>query len=114
VEIILDVVVLAAASVLTFWGLRLSRLFKGGIMGRSFGWAAFGFALFGLAESFDIAWELGWLGSNEYFSNAHPLLETAFIVILALSMRGFYSAWNTGFSKARSSGTAQGTDSTIR
>ena len=114
VEIVLDLVVMGAASVLTFWWLRLSRLFKGGIMGRSFGWAALGIALFGLAEGSHIAWEFGWLGSSEYFSNAHPVLETSFVVILALAMRGFYSAWNTGFSKARSSGTAQGSDSPIR
>ena len=105
-EIVLDLVVMGAASVLAFWWFRLSRLFKGGIMGRSFGRAAFAVGLFGAAEGSHIALELGWLGFNEYLSNVHVVLEAVFIVVLALAMRGFYSAWNTGFSKA-SSGVSQ-------
>ncbi len=113
-EIVLDLVVIGAALVLTLWWSRLSRLFKGGIMGRSFGGAALAIALFGAAEISDVVYELGWLASHGWFSSVHIVLEAASIMVLALAMRGFYSAWNTGFSKARSSGTAQGSDSTIR
>ncbi len=64
-------------------------------------------ALFGVSEGTHVALETGLLAPDAYLSLLHPVFEALFIVVLALAMLGFYSAWNTGFSKARSSGTSK-------
>jgi len=92
--------IMVALGILSFWWFRISRLFRGGIMGRSFGLAALAVGVHVVGESFQAGGILGWYDS-ELSLLGHDIFEMAFATILALAMFGFYKAWATGLSKVR-------------
>ncbi len=83
-------------------------------MGRGFGLAAAGAAIYGVSGFIGIPYELSQSHAIDYLLLGRRAFEVLFLMLLALGMHGFYLAWKTGFSKARSIVDSQGSDSTIR